>query len=422
MAQNSLVRTLAKPLLAILGPAAVMTAGVMGAGSTTSLVLAGAYFGYSLLWIVVITLPVLVVAQDSASRIGILSGNKGTFTIISQEIHPLLKWFFFPPILILGFIANMGQTKVMVHAVLTIAGVDEPDLSLIVAATFVVVIGSLLSVLFGSYKHVERIMTGLLFVMAIAFLAVAVRGFSEPMELAAGLVPNIPPNAGTRDSMQFIAAIAAGAIAITALLSFPYFSAEAGYTEKDIPMAFRKAVLTFGVIFGVWSVAALVAGASVLHKLPNALEIQDANQAGRVLGPILGGWSVILFSLGLFSAAYSTFITVAQLQTYFVLDAFGKDWRFAAENKGFRWVFAILLLLPGLSSPLWQFPALLAIVAAMVLGILGTPAALALVIYLINKNSLMKEYRASFVRNVVLAFGLLLSFWIAYRNIQQFLR
>ncbi|RMD86108.1 MAG: hypothetical protein D6813_15395, partial [Calditrichaeota bacterium] len=154
----------------------------------------------------------------------------------------------------------------------------------------------------------------------------------------------------------------------------------------------------------------------------NHLQIQDAAHAGRVLGPVLGQWSVVLFSLGLFCAAYSTFIVVAQLQTYFVLDAFKKDWRFNAENKNFLNIFSLLLLLPGLSSFFWEFPALLAIVAAMVLGVLGTPLALALVFYLINKKDLMGSFKASFIRNLILIFGFLLSLWIAYSRVDQYFK
>ncbi len=416
-----IIKLVLKPVLAVLGPAAVLTAGVMGSGSTTSLVLAGTYFGYSLLWVVIFTLPVLVIAQDSASRIGVMAGNKGMFTIMAERIHPVLIWLFLPPIIILGFIANMGQTKVMVHAVLTIAGILDPEFPVVALTTIVLVVGTLLTVLFGGYKGIERIMTGLLFVMAIAFFAVALRGFSEPLQIARGLIPQIPPDAGGREAFHYIAAIAAGAIAITAILSFPYFVAEAGYTETDLPMAFRKSLLTFGLIFGIWSASALIAGASVLHKLPNALEIQDAAHAGQVLGPVLGQWSVILFSLGLFSAAYSTLVTVAQLQTYFTLDAFGKDWHFNIENKRFRFIYALLLLLPGLSSPFWNFPALLAIVAAMVLSVIATPAALIIILYLINKEDLMGRYKATFIRNLILGFGLLLSFWIALERIKKFL-
>lgn len=418
---ESVLKKLVKPVLLIVGPAAVMTAGVIGAGSTTSLVLAGSYFGYSLLWIAVYTLPILVIGQDSASRIGIVSGNKGMFTIMDEQIHPILKWFFLIPILILAFIANMGQAKVMVDSVLTIIGIYNPSFGTIAAATILIVFAVYFSVIFGGYKGIEKIMTGVLFFMAITFFLVSIKGFTEPLEVLKGLIPKIPDNAGGRIAIQYIAAITAGAVAITALLSFPYFTAEAGNTKKDIPGNFKKAVLTFGVLFGIWSAAALIAGGSVLHKLPNHLEIDNVNEAGQVLGPILGNWGVIIFSLGLFCAAYSTLIVVAQLQTYFVLDTLKLNWKFDLQNKKFVWIFSALLLLPGLSSFLWDFPALLAIVAAMVLSVLGTPAAFAIIIYLMNKKSFIGDYKASFIRNLILALGFILTLLLTYQRIAEYL-
>ncbi len=50
-----------------------MTAGIMGAGSTSALILAGTWFRFDLLWVTLITLPAVVVCLDSGARIGVLS-------------------------------------------------------------------------------------------------------------------------------------------------------------------------------------------------------------------------------------------------------------------------------------------------------------------------------------------------------------
>ena len=51
----------------IVGPAAVMAAGTMGAGAAASLILAGAWFGYELLWVIPVVVPLFVISVDSAS-------------------------------------------------------------------------------------------------------------------------------------------------------------------------------------------------------------------------------------------------------------------------------------------------------------------------------------------------------------------
>ena len=101
------------PVAAIVGPAAVMTAGIMGAGSTSSLVLAGAWFRYDLLWIAIITLPAVVICLDSGARVGVLSGHKGMLSLIRDEIHPSVTWFVLVVMVLFNIFVNMGQMSVM---------------------------------------------------------------------------------------------------------------------------------------------------------------------------------------------------------------------------------------------------------------------------------------------------------------------
>src|SRR3989337_169472 len=76
----------------IVGPAAVMAAGTMGAGATSSLILAGAWFRYDLIWVAVLVLPLFVIAIDSASRIGLVNKDRGMFSLIRDNIHPGVAW------------------------------------------------------------------------------------------------------------------------------------------------------------------------------------------------------------------------------------------------------------------------------------------------------------------------------------------
>ena len=51
------VKMIPRLLATIVGPAAVMAAGTMGAGAAASLILAGAWFRYELLWVIPLILP-----------------------------------------------------------------------------------------------------------------------------------------------------------------------------------------------------------------------------------------------------------------------------------------------------------------------------------------------------------------------------
>lgn len=66
----------------IVGPSAVMAAGTMGAGAVASMLLAGAWFGYALLWVVIALAPFFVISVNTASRIGAVSSSAGIMELI----------------------------------------------------------------------------------------------------------------------------------------------------------------------------------------------------------------------------------------------------------------------------------------------------------------------------------------------------
>jgi Mn2+/Fe2+ NRAMP family transporter len=74
----------------LVGPAAVIAAGTMGAGAVASLILAGAWFRYDLLWVVLFMLPLFIIAVDSSGRIG--SVNRGEDASVYCVATFILRW------------------------------------------------------------------------------------------------------------------------------------------------------------------------------------------------------------------------------------------------------------------------------------------------------------------------------------------
>ena len=418
------------PIVAIVGPAAVMTAGIMGPGSTGSLLLAGAWFHYDLLWIALIVLPAIVICLDSGARIGILSGGKGMLSVIRDEIHPGVTWFVLLVMVLFNIFVNMGMVSVMTESALTIAGIHPPDasaapeaargyqmtqfaLSIVFGAA---VLGLLLS---GEYKRVQKILTGLLFFVFLCYFIVAVRGFVELPAILGGLVPSIPedlpvPGGTARSTYASLISIAGGGLAAAPILSFSYFTADDRARPEDLPRYFWKSVFTLGVMYGLYSVLVLVAGGFALYPLENHAGIQEVHQAGRVLTKAIGPIGPRIFAMGLFTCGLNTFVVVSQLMCYFCLDTFRQDWHYTRENSKFRMLLAFWVLVPALLSSLWKFPAPLKMVLLMGLNIVIVPMAIVIIIYLINKPGLMGAYRANAWRNVFLVASLLLALWLAH--------
>ncbi|MGD9022098.1 MAG: divalent metal cation transporter [Lysobacterales bacterium] len=418
----------------ILGPAAVMAAGTMGAGAVASLILAGAWFRYDLLWVAVGILPLFVVFVDSASRIGLLNPERGMLTLIRQHVHPSAAWLILAINVPVHLLVGMGQVSVMTAAVLSVFGVYPPGpeateaglqvykaaeavLSLVLAGGIYWLLSS------GGYTRMQKAMTTLMVIMFLCFLVVAMRGFREIGAILAGFVPSVPADlavagsATVRSSSQSIMAIIGTALAPAALLGIPYMSADNLRGKPDLAREFRKAIVNLGVVFGCYSVFVVVAGGFALHSLADHAQIDTVHEAGRVLvkafPPGLGFLGPLIFSIGISLAAMTTFIVVVQLISYWLLDMFGHDWHDRADNRRFKRMLAWWVFTPALLAPFWDFPALLKMLLLMGVNALLIPLVMILVIILVNRSRVMGADRASAVRNVILVCGTVIAIWLS---------
>jgi manganese transport protein len=414
---------------ALVGPAALTAAGMIGAGAVATRLLAGAWFGFDLLWVALYVVPMVVFTLDSASRIAILSGGRGMLSMIRDDIGPALAWFIFLPTLLVNVIVNMSQMSALVEGLYGSMGTLPPAAgesgSMFVLVTVLATVVTVGAAVFGGYKRVEKIMTALLIVILVSFLIVAIKGlldWSTWPALAAGLIPTIPdpvPVVGgdrVRSGLTQVMAIAGQALPPSVLLAYGYLAANSGQTKADIIPSFWKTVKNLGVIWGLFSVMVIVAGTTALHNVyvvggPTYLGVSHFSQiesipvAGQVLGPAFPGALQFLaprfFSLGLVAAAFTTLISVALTMTYFCLDMARRNWKFTPDNHAFRLVFGLWIAVPSLLAPFWTLPALLKAILAMVGNLAMAPVAIFVILWFINRPSL-GEYRANTGRNLVL--------------------
>ena len=411
------------------GPAALTAAGMIGAGAVATRVLAGAWFSFDLLWCALYVIPMVIFTLDSASRVAVMNGGRGMFNMIRTDIGAWLAWLIFVPTVLVNVIVNMSQMSAMVEGTYGSVGLLPPasidDSSSLLVVTIGATLVTLASAVLGGYKRVEKIMTALLLVILVSFLVVAIKGFldwSTWPSLAAGLIPTVPadvPVVGdtrVRSGLTQIIAIAGQALPPSVMLAYGYLAADSGQGRGDLKVAFRKTVKNLGIVWGLFSVMVIVAGATALHATytgsgPTYLGVSHYSQiesipvAGQVLGPAFPGALSFLaprfFSLGLIAAAFTTLISVSLTMTYFCLDIANRNWHFTPTNTQFKLVFALWIAVPSLLAPFWKLPALLKAILAMAGNLALAPIAILVILYFVNRPA-MGEFRASAGRNVVL--------------------
>ena len=263
------------------GPAALTAAGMIGAGAVATRLLAGAWFGFGLLWVALYIIPLVIVSLDSAARVAMKSGGRGMIEMVRRDIAAPLAWTIFIGAFLVNIVVNMSQMAAMVEGAYGAMGSLPPARGVgFLAVTTVLTAGAVSLAVLGGYKRVEKILTILLVVKLVCFIIVAIKGlldwYTWPA-LAQGLVPHLPPNeavVGTtrvRESFTQLMAIAGQALPPTVFLTYGYLHSNAGYTTADAKQAFWKTVYNLGFIWGLLrSISGSIVVSSVSHGLWNA--------------------------------------------------------------------------------------------------------------------------------------------------------
>lgn len=426
----------------LVGPAAVIAAGTMGAGAVASLILAGAWFRYDLLWVVLFMLPLFVVAVDSSSRIGSVNRGNGMMNIVRRHIHPSVAWLLLLINVPIHILVAMGQFSVMSSAFLSLWGLHPPATGATEAQVeqyFLFDVGTSLAlaglvlwlVLSHGYSRMEKAMTVMMVVMFFCFLAIALRSFGDAGAILAGFVPSIPadlpaPESATvRLSSSSIISIVGAAIAPGALLAIPYLSSDASSGKLTLREDLRKSVINLGVIFGAYAMFILIAGGYALYSLPDHAEIETVHAAGQVLTlafpESISFVGPPIFTFGLFIAAMTTLVICVQVVIYLSLDMLNKEWTYSPDNRLFRRLLIVVTVGSAALAPVWDFPALLKVVLLMGVNVLVIPMVIVAMIYLLNRQTVMGEHTASVWRNGMLVLCLLVAVVLAVDKFPDYL-
>ena len=256
-------------------------------GSVITAGQSGAQWGYRLLGLQFLLMPILYIVQELAVRLGIFTG-RGHGELIRAVFGPIWAW-----------IAVTGLAIATVGALLTelsgVAGIGELFNVPRAASLPIAAVGLLAIVITGSYRRVERavIIIGL---FELAFFFVAWSARPDPHALLAGSL-DIPY--ANRDYLYFVAANIGSVV--TPWMIFYQQSAIAD--KKLIPEHYRFArwdTLAGAVITQLVMAAVLIACAATLGV---GVRLQSVGDMSQALTPFLGvAVGRMVFSVGVLGA------------------------------------------------------------------------------------------------------------------------
>ena len=376
--------------MAILGPGIITGSVDNDAGGITTYSLAGAIYGYGLIWTLIPSFIILLVIQEMNARMGIVTG-KGLADLIRENAGVKITFFIFLGLLFSG-IGNTTTEFAGVAGSTEIFGVTK-YISVPVVAVLVWIL-----VVKGTYLIAERIFL----IFSVSLLTYIVSAFmGKPDWGSIGMSIIHPKMEFSSQSLTMVIGLVG-----TTIAPWMQFYMQSSVIEKGLKIQnYNYTIIDIVVGCVVTVVVAffiMVACASTLH--PQGIQINEARDAAMALKPLAGNLASVVFSFGLFIASIFSATILPLATAFFVCEAFGfeagldKKWSEAKEfytlYTGILVISAAIILIPH--APLIQ----ISLWSQVINGIL-LPVVLISMMILINNRKIMGEYTNKPLKNFI---------------------
>ncbi|SIQ85925.1 NRAMP (natural resistance-associated macrophage protein) metal ion transporters [Rhizobium sp. RU33A] len=377
--------------LALIGPAFVAGAWQFGPGNLTSAVEAGSAYGYSLIWVIVLSTILMIAFTDMSVRIGIIARGSMIQTIKDTLGKPVgvlagISVFFITLCFSVGNAAGSGLALSMLFGGSSIVW----TLVCSVAVGFILLMRNV-------YGVVERILLALVAMMAIGFVCSAILARPDWIASAAGVIPTFPPSA-----QLLIIALVGTNFSINAAF-FTSYATRAKGTRAD---QYRDSTITDtlpGIIApGIMTCLVIMVAAAVLGHTGE--RVQTLVQLANVFQPLAGSVGSTLFVLGFFAAAFSSMLANATAGGTLLSDGVGWGGSFDALRT--KILVACVLAFGALVVALAPGSRVQLIIFAQAMTVLVAPF-LAGLLMIISNGQEMGAMRNTVTQNVLGACGFL---------------
>ncbi|SPM42019.1 Mn2+ and Fe2+ transporters of the NRAMP family [Mycobacterium numidiamassiliense] len=333
-------------LLAIVGPGIIVMVGDNDAGGVATYAQAGQNYGYSLLWVLLLLVPVLIVNQEMVVRLGAVTGV-GHARLINERFGRGWGWFSVGDLFLLNFLTIVTEF-IGISLAADYIGISKYIVVPISAVALVAIMAS------GSFRRWERAM--FLFI-AITLLQIPMLLMSHPQWGQAAKSFVVPSISGgiSSDAVLLIIAIVG-----TTVAPWQLFFQQSNVVDKRITprfMAYERADTVLGAFVVIVGAAALLITGDWAARSTNTVgNFTDAGAIARLLGQhsqTLGSFfAIVLMDASIIGAAAVTLAT-----SYAFGDVFGLKHslhRGFADAKQFYLSYtamvalaAVIVLIPG---------------------------------------------------------------------------
>ena len=393
------------PFLAVMGPGIITGIVDDDATGITGYALAGARFGYSLLWVLLLTIVALSVVQEMGARMGAVTG-KGLADLIRERFGVRITALAMVTLLTANVVTTVAEFAGVAGAS-EIFGVSR-YITVPIAAALVFLV-----VVFGSYRRVEVV----LLTVSLVFLSYVITGFmAKPDWGAVGGHFAVPSFNFTLPYLTILIGVIGTTIAPWMQFYLQSSVVDKGLGEREYRLERMDVYVgSFLTNFIAFFIIVTTAATLFAHGKP----ADTVTDVAQTLRPLAGDFTARLFAIGLLNASLMAAVVLPLSTAYAVCEAFGWERsvnRPLREAPAFFGLFAALIVIGATAVLIPGVPLLTLLFLPNVVGGILLPVILLLMLRLVNDRKIMGTWVNSPVQNVIawLTTGSLIALTIIY--------
>lgn len=389
------------------GPGMMVSAAFIGPGTVTACTLAGANFGFALLWALVFATITTIILQSFAIRIALVTQLGLAEAMLESVTSPIVRALaalLLISALVLGNAAYEAGN--MSGAALGLEAVNGGSLPFGMAPVIITIaLFASAMLIFSKPRWVENVLIGLVLLMSAAFILTFLLIKPDLGALLQGFVPSIP-DGGLMTAIALI-----GTTIVPYNLFLHAASVRERWNKEQLPEAQLDTTISIG-IGGLVSMTILATAAASLFG--SGKTIENAVDMAQQLTPLFGNMATITLGAGLFAAGLTSAITAPLATGYIVQEIF----KSSNSRRPFQ-IGALLVILSGTSAALLGYrPVELIFVAQIANGLL-LPIIAIFLLRLANNRKLLGEYANGLKANILGAAILLITTALGFRLIAR---
>ncbi len=385
------------------GPGVLIAAAFIGPGTVTLCTIAGASYGYSLLWALLLSIIATIVLQEMALRIGLIT-NKGLAEVIrvsikNKFINRLLILLILCSILIGNAAYEAGNITGASLGIIAIIGRETLNYIPLLIGFIAFII-----LYIGDYKVLERSLIFLVITMSVSFMITAIMTKPDLFSLLDGL---FMPKINSESLLVVLGLIG------TTVVPYNLFLHSSLVKEKwnDISKLKTARIESFIsiIIGGIVSMAIIITAASVSND-----NVKDVMDLAKGLEPLYGKFAIYFLGIGLFASGITSSITAPLAAAYVAKSCFG--WSGSLKSLNFRIVWFFVLLI-GVIVSLLKLNPIEVIKFAQFSNSLLLPIVAILLFWLINNKTIFKNSYSYKLQNILVIVIILITIILGAKGV-----